>query len=158
MQIADKEIRPEQVMETQASGTCQRFTTDLLLQEINPQRVVYRPGQRIFSCHEWADSVFFISHGSVEISMSGITVAVLFSEDFFGEHCLGQNEYRENSATALEETALVRIKKEDMLTAFRSMPKLREVFLANLVHQQQGLSFLYGLELSRGFDVDSEGE
>ena len=49
----------------------------------------------------------------------------------------------------LEDTELVRIEKEDMLEAFRAMPALREVFIANLIRQQQGLGFLLGLNLCR---------
>ena len=135
-------------MKTQAIRNCERITPDLL-QNINPRRILFSAGERVFSWHDRADSVFLISQGSVKISIFGIIVSVLSGGDFFGEHCLGPHEYRENSATALEDTELVRIEREDMLEAFRAMPALREVFVANLIRQQQGLGFLLGLKLCR---------
>ena len=136
-------------MEARKLEPCQRMTADFLLQEIDSQRVIFSAGQEVFSRRDWADSVFFISQGSVEISISGITIAILFGGDWFGEHCLGQHEYRQNSATALEETTLIRIEKEDMLGAFRTIPNLRGVFVANLIRQQQALVFLLEVKLAR---------
>lgn len=139
-------------METQAPGIFQRVTKILLHQGIHFQKVIISAGQEVFSRNDRADSVFFISQGSIEISISGKSITVLFVGDFFGEHCLGQDEYRPNSATALEDTRLVRIEKEEMLRAFHAMPALRVIFVANLIRQMQGLASLLGLELSRDSD------
>jgi CRP-like cAMP-binding protein len=114
------------------------------------QRSSFHQGEKIFDERDPGDSVLFIEQGSVEIGMLNRTLAVLLAGSFFGEHCLAYPGYRVNSATALEDTVVCRIERDEMLEALRTIPTLREAFLVDLIDQQETLYLLLELELSRG--------
>jgi CRP-like cAMP-binding protein len=114
------------------------------------QRCSFHPGERIFEERDPGDSVLFIEQGSVQVGMSNQTIAILLAGSFFGEHCLEYPGYRVNSATALEDTVVCRIERDDMLEALRTIPTLREAFLVDLIDQQEKILYLLlELEWSR---------
>jgi CRP-like cAMP-binding protein len=114
------------------------------------QRCSFHPGERIFEERNPGDSVLFIEQGSVQVGMSNQTIAILLAGSFFGEHCLEYPGYRVNSATALEDTVVCRIERDDMLEALRIIPTLREAFLVDLIDQQEKILYLLlELEWSR---------
>ena len=103
----------------------------------------FLPGETVFSQGELASSVFCISSGSVKIDITHIgkrrTVAYLHPGEFFGEHCLSQYPCRPNTATTLDTTILIEIDKHDMLHALEAQPKLREMFIRNLIDHKVAL-------------------
>lgn len=120
-----------------------------LFEGVALQRASFHPGERIFEEHDPGNSVFFIEQGSVQVGMSDQPIAVLIAGSFFGEHCLAYPGHRVNSVTALEDTVVCSIERDEMLKALYATPVLREAFVINLIDQQETLHLLLELELSR---------
>ena len=103
----------------------------------------FLPGETVFTQGELANSVFCISSGRVKIDIAHLgkrrTIAYLHSGDFFGEHCLSQYACRPNTATTLDSTTLIEIDKHDLLHALEAQPKLREMFIRNLIDHKVSL-------------------
>jgi CRP/FNR family transcriptional regulator, cyclic AMP receptor protein len=95
--------------------------------------------QAVFSQGEAADELFYIREGRVKItvvSMSGkeATLSILGPTDLLGVCCLSERaRERLGTATALEPSRLVRIKKETLLKCLRDRPQLVESLLDSIL-------------------------
>ena len=80
------------------------------------ERINYQTGDKIYQGGDKGDCAYFIEKGSVEISIhlanKFVRVRELEAGEFFGEIGLIDNQLRIASATALEETSLVKINRE----------------------------------------------
>src|SRR5688500_10778738 len=97
----------------------------------NPQRVLTRVGSgktgltflkkhTIFSQGDAAEAVFYIQTGKVKLTVVSkhgkeAIVVVLEHGSFFGESCLVGQTVRVATATALDDSSIVRIDKDAML-------------------------------------------
>lgn len=77
-----------------------------------------------------ADSFYMIHGGSVRIVRrrdgKDIQLAQLVKEDYFGEMALVSNSRRSATVTALEDTTLLILSRDDFKKLFREHPKLRD--------------------------------
>ena len=94
--------------------------------------------QILFSQGEKADAVFYIQAGLVKltvVSQQGkeAIIAVLEKGSFFGEGCLAGQLVCMATATAAEDSTLVRIEKAAMIRALHDEPDFSELFLAHLL-------------------------
>jgi CRP-like cAMP-binding protein len=92
----------------------------------------------IFSQGDAAEAVFYIQAGRVKltvVSQQGkeAVVAILESGAFFGESCLAGQTVRTATATALEDSTLVRIDKETMIRVLHEQPAFAELFTTYLL-------------------------
>ncbi len=92
----------------------------------------------IFSQGDAADAVFFIQAGQVKLSVVSqqgkeAVLALLDSGAFFGESCLAGQVVRMATATALDESTLVRIEKTAMIRVLHEDPKFSELFMSYLL-------------------------
>ena len=98
------------------------------VQRIDPQTIVtaigagrstkkYSRGEFIFRQGDAADAVFYIQSGKIQITViseqgkEGV-IGMLDVGEFFGEGCLAGQPLHMASASAAEESAIVRIEKE----------------------------------------------
>ncbi len=94
--------------------------------------------QMIFSQGEAADAVFYIQAGQVKLTVVSpegkeAVVAMLERGAFFGESCLAGRTVRTTTATALEDSCLVRIDKDVMIRLLHEEPTFSELFLTHLL-------------------------
>ena len=94
--------------------------------------------QILFSQGDTADAVFYIQEGLVKltvVSQQGkeAIIAVLEKGSFFGEGCLAGQLVCMATATAAEDSTLVRIEKAAMIRALHNEPDFSELFLAHLL-------------------------
>ena len=94
--------------------------------------------QMIFSQGEAAGSVFYIQTGQVKLTVVSpegkeAVVAILERGAFFGESCLAGATVRTTTASALEDSCLVRIDKEVMIRLLHEEPTFSELFLIHLL-------------------------
>ena len=94
--------------------------------------------QTIFSQGEAAEAVFYIQAGKVKltvVSQQGkeAVIGILERGAFFGESCLAGQAVRTTTATAVEETDIVRIDKEAMIRVLHEEPVFAEVFMTYLL-------------------------
>lgn len=92
----------------------------------------------IFSQGEAAEAVFYVRTGKVKltvVSQQGkeAVIAILERGAFFGESCLAGQAVRRATATAVEDTNIVRIDKEVMIRVLHEEPAFAEVFMTYLL-------------------------
>jgi CRP-like cAMP-binding protein len=96
-----------------------------------PGAVIYRQGDR-------ATSVWYLQRGRVKLSVVSSTgkeavVAILGAGDFFGEGCLAGQPRRIGTATALDDTAAMRIGKRAMTQRLHDESALSDRFIAHML-------------------------
>ena len=94
-------------------------------------QIIYAQGDR-------ATSVCYVQRGRVKLSVvSGAgkeaVIAILGPGDFFGEGCLAGQPRRMGTATALEDTSVLRIGKQAMSNALHAEADFSDRFLAHML-------------------------
>lgn len=98
--------------------------------EIDTQRSVekYHDNQVIFCEHEYGDKAYVILKGNVRITKfvngNEVLLAVLKEGDIFGEMAVLENKPRSATATAVGETELLYVKKENFETMVHTKPEI----------------------------------
>ena len=98
----------------------------------------YHKGQMIFSQGDPAEAVFYIQKGSVRITVVSeqgkeAVVAILGTNDFFGEGSLaGQTQHRA-TVRAMTESVVVRLEKAAVVRVIHEQPAFAEMFIADLL-------------------------
>jgi CRP/FNR family cyclic AMP-dependent transcriptional regulator len=98
----------------------------------------YRKRQVIFAQGDPANAVFYIEKGQVTLTVvsdrgKSAIVAMLKAGDFFGEGCLAGQALRMATASAMAETAVVRIDKQAMIGLLHDRSMFSERFMAHLL-------------------------
>ena len=98
----------------------------------------YRKGQVVFSQGEPADAVFYIRKGKVKLTVVSeqgkeAVVAVLGTNEFFGEACLAGQAQRVASVTAMTDFAIARLEKAAVVGVIHEEPAFSEMFIAHLL-------------------------
>ncbi len=98
----------------------------------------YRKNEIIFSQGDPADAVFYLQSGKVKIVVTSeqgkeAVVAILGAGEFFGEGCLIGQPLRLAAASALTESAVMRIEKAAMVRVLHDEPQFAEVFTRHLL-------------------------
>jgi CRP/FNR family cyclic AMP-dependent transcriptional regulator len=99
-----------------------------------------RKGEKIFSQGDPAAAIYFVQTGRVKISVLSsagkeAVLAIMGSDDFFGEECLVGQSLRMNSAMALEPSSVFQVQKRAMLRALHGQPELSERFTTHLLQR-----------------------
>ena len=92
------------------------------------RRMIYKAGERIFSEGQLGKEMYVVESGRIRIFLTSqnreLTLAVLMRGDFFGEMALLEDLPRSASASAIEETRLIAIEKEDFKYLIREHPEI----------------------------------
>jgi CRP/FNR family cyclic AMP-dependent transcriptional regulator len=115
----------------------------------NPQLFLTKVGQgktslispkkhTIFSQGDAAEAVFYIQAGKVKLTVVSkqgkeAVVAILERGAFFGESCLAGQLIRTATATAVEDSTIVRIDKDAMIRVLHEEPTFAELFMTYLL-------------------------
>jgi CRP/FNR family transcriptional regulator, cyclic AMP receptor protein len=97
-----------------------------------------RPKQIIFTQGDRGDVLYYIQKGKVKLTVisgdgkEGV-VGILEKENFFGEGCLVGQPSHIVTATALEDSEIVRLPKESMLRMLDTRPEFSSIFIHHLV-------------------------
>jgi CRP/FNR family transcriptional regulator, cyclic AMP receptor protein len=94
--------------------------------------------QIFYSQGDVAEAVFYIQRGKVKLSVVSqqgkeAVVAILEQGSFFGESCLAGQTVRTATATALEDSRIVRIDKAAMIRLLHEEPTFAELFMSYLL-------------------------
>ena len=94
--------------------------------------------QALYSQGDAADAVFYIQAGKVKLSVVSrqgkeAVIAILEQGSFFGESCLAGQTVRAATATALEDSSIVRIDKDAMFHVLHKEPTFAELFMSYLL-------------------------
>ena len=102
--------------------------------------VDYRKNQKICVQGEVADTVFFVEHGRVKLTVTSehgkeAVVAILDEGQFFGEACLHDHPLRSSTASAVNDCRITSITKSAMLAAIYNQPKFSQLFMNHLLNR-----------------------
>lgn len=116
------------------------FNPRALLERVEEGRSVasYRRKQAIFSQGDPADAVFYLQKGRAKltvVSKQGKEAVLGFvgADMFFGEGCLAGQQFRMSTATAVEDTTVLRFQKKGMIRLLHADPKFSELFSTYLL-------------------------
>jgi CRP/FNR family transcriptional regulator, cyclic AMP receptor protein len=99
---------------------------------------VYRKGQIVISQGDPADAVFYIQRGKVKVSVVSeqgkeAVVAMLGTNDFFGEGCLAGQMRRIATVAAMTDSVIVRLEKAAIVGVIEQEPAFSGMFIAHLL-------------------------
>jgi CRP-like cAMP-binding protein len=116
------------------------FDPKVFLSKVNGGRRIsdYRMNQLVYKQGDRADSVFYIQSGKVKatvVSEQGkeAVVALLGTDDFFGEGCLAGQPLRLATVSAMTKCVIVRIAKADITRVIHDEPAFAELFISHLL-------------------------
>ena len=98
----------------------------------------YRKDAIVFSQGDPADAVFYIQSGKVKVTVVSeqgkeAVVAMLGTNDFFGEGCLAGQTRRIATAAAMTESVIVRLEKAAIVQVIHQEPAFSGMFIAHLL-------------------------
>ena len=98
----------------------------------------YHKGEIVFSQGDSADAVFYIQSGKVKVTVVSeqgkeAVVAMLGTNDFFGEGCLAGQARRIATVAAIMDSVIVRLEKAAIVRVIHQEPAFSEMFIAHLL-------------------------
>ena len=119
--------------------TLSRSLRDLLVSR-GPGRSTndHKENEKFYVQGDSADSVFFIQHGLVKVTVTSehgkvAVVGILLEGQFFGEGCLHGQARRTATSIALGDCRITSITKAAMLSAIRDQPEFGSLFMDHLL-------------------------
>jgi CRP/FNR family cyclic AMP-dependent transcriptional regulator len=116
------------------------FDPQLVLSKVGKGKTTLLTAKKhsIFSQGDAAEAVFYIQTGKVKltvVSQQGkeAVIAILEPGAFFGQSCLAGQTIRAATATAVEDSNIVRINKDAMVRVLHEEPVFAELFMAYLL-------------------------
>jgi CRP-like cAMP-binding protein len=98
----------------------------------------YGKGQVVFSQGDAANAVFYIQKGKAKLTVVSeqgreAVIAILGTDDFFGEGCLAGQPKRIATVTAMTDSVIVRLEKTAIIRVLHEEPAFSEKFIAHLL-------------------------
>ena len=122
----------------------QSFDAMVFLTEVNGGRTKgqYRKNQVIFAQGDPADLIFYIQAGKVKstvVSEQGkeAVVAILGTDDFFGEGCLVGQPRRLATAAAIAESVIMRLEKVAVTDMIHKEAAFSEMFITHTLKPER---------------------
>jgi CRP/FNR family transcriptional regulator, cyclic AMP receptor protein len=116
------------------------FDSKLFLAKVGEGRTTaaYQKGEIVFSQGDKADAIFYIQKGKIKLTVVSkqgkeAVIAILGTDDFFGEGCLAGQPLRMATAVAISECSIVRVEKAVTVRLLHDEPSFSEVFVAYLL-------------------------
>jgi CRP/FNR family cyclic AMP-dependent transcriptional regulator len=118
----------------------QAFDFDSFLSKVVEGRSIgnYRKGQIVFSQGDAGDAVFYVQKGKVKVTVVSeqgreAVVAILGTDEFFGEGCLAGQALRISTATTMVDSVIARIERLPVIRVIHQEPTFAEIFIAHLL-------------------------
>jgi len=98
----------------------------------------YERNETVFAQGDPANAIFYLQKGRVKLTVVShqgkeAVVAILSPGDFFGEGCLARQTLRMSTATAMDESSVMKLEKTRMMRVLREEPAFSELFVAHLL-------------------------
>src|ERR1700726_4338061 len=98
----------------------------------------YHKDQIVFSQGDPADAVFYVESGKVKVSVASeqgkeAVVAILETNDFFGEGCLAGQAQRIATVATMTDSVIVRLEKAAIVRVIQQEPAFSGMFMAHLL-------------------------
>jgi CRP/FNR family transcriptional regulator, cyclic AMP receptor protein len=98
----------------------------------------YRKGQVVFSQGDPCDAVFYIHKGKAKLTVVSeqgkeAVIAILGTEEFFGEGCLAGQARRIATVTTMTDSIIGRLERSAIIQVIHQEPAFSELFIAHLL-------------------------
>ena len=98
----------------------------------------YAKDRVVFSQGEPADAVFYVQKGKVKVTVISeqgkeAVVAILATNEFFGEGCLAGQAQRISTVSAMTDSTIVRLDKTAIVRVIHEQPAFSEMFISHLL-------------------------
>jgi CRP/FNR family cyclic AMP-dependent transcriptional regulator len=118
----------------------QPFTTKAFLAQVGNGRTLdrYAKDQTVFRQGDPADAVYYIQKGKVKLTVVSeqgkeAVVAILGTNEFFGETCLAGQSQRIATVRSLSDSVILRLEKAAVVRVIHEEPAFAETFIAHLL-------------------------
>ena len=96
----------------------------------------YRKGQVVFSQGDPGDAVFYIQKGKAKLTVVSeqgkeAVIAILGTDEFFGEGCLAGQTQRIATVTTMTDSVIARLEKSAIIQVIHQEPAFSELFIAH---------------------------
>jgi len=116
------------------------FDLKTLLATTGPRHIIvkYDAGTAVFTQGDSADDVFYLQKGQVKITVVSrrgkeAVVGILPAGQFFGEAALNGQRVRISTATAIDDSTIVRISRREMIDMLHRNAAFSEFFIHHLL-------------------------
>jgi CRP-like cAMP-binding protein len=117
-----------------------KFNPKSFLAKVGEGRSIgkYGKDQIVFSQGGPADAVFYVQKGKVKVTVNSeqgkeAVVAILGTNEFFGEACLAGQALRIATVAAMTDSVIVRLEKAAIVRVIHEEPAFSEMFIAHLL-------------------------
>jgi CRP/FNR family cyclic AMP-dependent transcriptional regulator len=98
----------------------------------------YRRDHIVFSQGDPADAVFYVQKGKVKLTVVSehgkeAVIAILGTDEFFGEGCLAGQPQRIATVTTMTDSVIARLEKTAIIELIHQEPAFSEMFIAHLL-------------------------
>jgi CRP/FNR family transcriptional regulator, cyclic AMP receptor protein len=98
----------------------------------------YRKDQSVFAQGDPADAVFYIQRGEVKVTVVSelgkeAVIAILGTNDFFGEGCLAGQAQRIATVAAMTDSVIARLEKAAIVRVIHHEPAFSGMFISHLL-------------------------
>jgi CRP-like cAMP-binding protein len=99
---------------------------------------IYERNETVFAQGDPANAIFYLQKGRVKLTVVShqgkeAVVAILGPSDFFGEGCLARQSLRMSTATAMDESSVMKLEKSQVMRVLHEEPAFSELFVAHLL-------------------------
>jgi CRP/FNR family cyclic AMP-dependent transcriptional regulator len=116
------------------------FTAKEFLLQVGDGRSLgrYAKDQTVFLQGDPADALYYIQKGKVKLTVASkqgkeAVIAILGSDEFFGEACLVGQSQRIATVTSLSDSIVLRLEKAAIIRVIHEEPAFSEMFIAHLL-------------------------
>jgi len=100
----------------------------------------FQPGTNLYEVNDSADSLYLVLDGKVRLHRNSQEISVSGPHEAFGTWALFDNQPRVATATALEETLVLRISREDFYDLLSDHVRIAEAMLRSLARSLRSLA------------------
>ncbi|MCH7676685.1 cyclic nucleotide-binding domain-containing protein [candidate division KSB1 bacterium] len=104
------------------------------------EEVTFQPGTNLYEVNDSADSLYLVLDGKVRLHRNGQEISVSGPQEAFGTWALFDNQPRVATATALEETLVLKISREDFYDLLSDHVRIAEAMLRSLARSLRSLA------------------
>jgi len=103
------------------------------------EEVTYLANDVIYETNEASDALYVVAEGMVRLHRDGDEIITAAPKDAFGTWSLFDDEPRVATATALEDSRLLRIDREEFLELLSDHTEITQAVLKNFASRMRGL-------------------
>jgi CRP-like cAMP-binding protein len=130
----------EKVIFLQAVDVFSEVPTDqLAILAAVAEETTVQPNEKLYSAEEASDSMYLVLEGRVRLHRGSTDVLIATSKEAFGTWALFDDEPRVTDATALEESRVLRIDKEEFIDVLADNVQITQGVLKAMVRRLRAL-------------------